>query len=172
MMEATMNSTCELLGLIPDLRRLSRRLVRDPDRADDLAQEALLRVWAQMAAGAEIDNLRPYLMESARNLARRPARQGEELNEADMPVIAPEAPGKLAMRDVAAALARLPKAEASMILDVATGSMSYADLAARSGLPLGTVMSRLSRSRARLRKHCGLPKAGPVAALLSGDGPT
>lgn len=159
-------SAPELVALIPDLRRLARRLTRDPATAEDLVQEALLRVWTQMGRHAAIADLKPYLMTAARNLARRPRRAELALSDAPEPSAPPEAPGRLALRDVVGALARLPQAEARLILRHVAGEESYADIAAAEDLPIGTVMSRLARGRARLRQDCGLPENGPVAAFM------
>lgn len=141
-----------LVTLIPDLRRLARRLVRDPEAAEDLVQEALLRVWTRMARGSGIDDLKPYLMTAARNIARRPARAGLPLSDVPEPSAPPEAPRRLVLREVAAALARLPEAEQRLILRHVAGGESYAEIAASERLPIGTVMSRLARGRERLRQ--------------------
>ena len=160
-------SAPELVALIPDLRRLARRLTRDPAAAEDLMQEALLRVWTQMGRHAGIADLKPYLMTAARNLARRPRQRDMALSDAPEPSAPPEAAGRLALRDVAGALARLPEPEARLILRQVAGGESYAEIAAAEGLPIGTVMSRIARGRARLRQVCGLPETGPVAAFLT-----
>ena len=79
----------DLTDFIPDLMRLSLRLKRgDRAAAEDLAQEALLRVWARLRAEGRIDDLRPYLMEAARNLSRRPPHPtlpGDDLPEPSPP---------------------------------------------------------------------------------------
>ena len=81
----------------------------------------------------------------------------------------PAAPGRLALREVAAALSRLPAAEARLILRHVAGGESYAEIAEAEGVPIGTVMSRLARGRARLRSDCGLPEHGSATALLTDD---
>lgn len=162
-------ATAELVDLMPELLRVSRALTRDAAKAEDLAQETLLRVWAQIAAGARIANLRFYLLASARNLARRPPPPLRELTEREEPSVPPEAPGRLALGEVLRALSRQPRSEVKLMLRQAAGGESYAAIAEAEGLPLGTVMSRLSRLRSRLREECGLPSHGPVAALLVGE---
>ena len=155
-----------LVGLIPDLRRAARAIVRDPDRAEDLAQEALLRVWARLRDGGSVGELRPYLMTTLRNLARRPPRLAPA--EAAAPESTePAAAGRIAVREVAAALAEMPPDQARLLLAAASGAGTIAEIAAGAGLPPGTVPSRVSRARARLRAAFDLPEDAPVAALLS-----
>ena len=140
----------DLADLMPEVIRLSRYLTRDRDQADDLAQEVLLKVWTRLASGAQIEDLRLYVKASLRNRLRRPPRQTEGLSEADMPKTAPMAPARLATRDVLDCIARLPDEQATLLIEFAQDETSYADLARRHNLPIGTVMSRISRAR-RLR---------------------
>lgn len=155
----------DLVGLMPDLKRLARALTRDATRADDLAQEALVRVLAR--SPGEIADLRPYLMTAARNLARRPGRSAEPLDDDRPETAAPgDDGGRLALRDVAQALTRLDPEETRLILAVACEGQSYAAVAASLGVPVGTVMSRLARARAHLRAEVGLEGGGGVGDLL------
>ena len=55
------------------------------------------------------------------------------------------------MRDLEIALRQLPPEQREVLLLVAREDMSYDEIARTLGVPLGTVMSRLSRGRARLR---------------------
>ena len=158
----------DLSNLVPDVIRLSRFLTRDLDLADDLAQEVLLNVWSRLAEGAEIDDLRLYVKASLRNRLRRPPRRAETLTEADMPSTAPDAPARLATRDVLDCIARLPEDQAILLIEFAKDETSYAELARRHNLPIGTVMSRISRARERLCRDMDLPLDHPVESLVEG----
>jgi RNA polymerase sigma-70 factor (ECF subfamily) len=100
-------------------------------------------------------------MEAARNLARRPSRPVLALADAPEPECPPEALSRLAIRDLAQALSRLDPGEVRLLMGAAVEGRSYADLAAGEGVPVGTVMSRIARARARLRM-AGVGLADPV----------
>lgn len=141
-----------------------------PSRADaaDLAQDAALAVWRRHRAGTQIDDLHAYGLVALRNAARSRwrARQAmEDIDEASL-TCAPEAPRRIACAEVSAALARLPRPQARLLTLVAQGETSPKALSDITRLPLGTVMSRLARARARLRTELGLPKSAPTNALF------
>ena len=73
--------------------------------------------------------------------------------DADVPEapVAPAQDERLALLDLQAALDRLPAEQKEVLLLVALEDMAYADVARTLGIPIGTVMSRLSRGRERLR---------------------
>ncbi len=155
---------------ISDLRkrllRRARRYAAGPDAAEDLAQEALLRVWARLQDDPPIADIERYLFVTMRHLAARRAKAAEELTETRMPETRPDAPDRLATSAVLAALARLPDGQARLIWEHAVEGASFADLARRHGLPPGTVMSRVARGRAELCIRLGVPRDRPVEALL------
>lgn len=159
-----------LIALMPALSRRCRRLSRDAVAAEDLAQEALLRVWAQIRAGATIDDLAPYLMTAARNLARRPGPALQPLDGLAEAAVAAEGPRRMVLHEVVVRLAALSPADRRILLRQALDGASYHEIAAAEGLTIGTVMSRLARARARLRAGCGLPPRGPaVLGLMDSD---
>ncbi|HHI69652.1 MAG TPA: sigma-70 family RNA polymerase sigma factor [Rhodobacteraceae bacterium] len=155
-----------LTDLIPALQRLARILAPTPDQAEDMAQEALLRVWARLQDGASIDDLRPYLMTTLRNASTKPRTQDQELTEQNTPGQAPEVWSRFACSDVGGALSRLPDDQADLLRPFAIQGASYAELAKTFDLPIGTVMSRISRARAQLRAELDLPKSRAVETLL------
>ncbi len=158
--------THDLIRLMPALKRLARILAPRPDLADDLAQDALLRVLARLNTGAQIDDLRPYLMTTLRNGCTKSAAQDQELTEQNSPSHDGEIWPRFACADVAGAISRLPDEQAALLRLLVLHGASYAELAAAFDLPIGTVMSRISRARAQLRGDLGLPKSSAVEVLL------
>ncbi len=160
------NTPHDLTTLIPALQRLARILAPTPDQAEDMAQDALLRVWARLKKGGEIDDLRPYLMTTLRNASTRPPVQDQELTDQNTPSHPAEIWDRFACSDVSRAISRLPDDQASLLRPLVLQGRSYADLAKAFDLPIGTVMSRISRARAQLRTDLELPKTYAVETLL------
>jgi len=144
---------------IPGLRRYARSLLRDSVTADDLVQDCLERAisrWHQRRADG---NVRTWLFTILHNLAmnrmRQTARRGPHIpvEDADDTALArdPMQESGLHQRDIVDAVDRLPEDQRAVLLLISVEDMSYADAAKTLGVPLGTVMSRLSRARARLR---------------------
>ncbi len=146
--------------LIPALRRYARALVRDRATADDLVQDCLERAvsrWRQRREG----DPRPWLFAILHNLAvnqfRQSKRRGvhvaiDETSEDDLGENAVQEQ-KLMYQDVLKKLAGLPEDQRSVLLLVAVEDLSYADAAKVLNIPVGTVMSRLSRARERLQQE-------------------
>jgi RNA polymerase sigma-70 factor (ECF subfamily) len=146
--------------VIPALRRYARALVRNRAAADDLVQDCLERAVSNWERRREGDP-RPWLFTILHNLAvnqfRRVARRGkhiaiDEANEDDFGQDAVQEQ-KLMYQDVLELLARLPEDQRAVLLLVAVEDLSYADAAKVLDIPLGTVMSRLSRARERLQRE-------------------
>jgi len=143
--------------LIPALRRYAYSLVRDHAAADDLVQDTLERALSRWFLRRADGDLRAWLFTILRNLYisayRRRKRHGTEgtLDDAALPGTAPRQEAALEAQDVLAALDHLPEEQKSLLLLVGVEDLSYGDAARILGLPMGTVMSRLSRARQRLR---------------------
>ena len=163
-------SSKEIGRLRKRLVRRARRYTADASTAEDLAQEALLNVWVRLRDDPPIADLDRYLYVTLRRLAHRRARPEDELTEALMPHSPPSAAGRMATQAVIAALARLPEAQARLIREHAVEGASFAQLARRHRLPLGTVMSRVARGRTRLCLQLRVPRDRPVEALLDETG--
>ena len=145
----------EFVTLIPRLRRYARALVGDRSSADDLVQDTLERAWARFHLWQRGTDLRAWLFTVMHNVHANRARAwrvhlqfDEDAPEAGFK---PAENGLLEMRDLERALAALPVEQREVLLLVALEDLSYAETAATLGIPAGTVMSRLSRARERLR---------------------
>ena len=141
--------------LIPALRRFARALSRDAETADDLVQDTLVRALRaeHLFHGGELRTwLFTILLNLDRNrrrgLSRRPTLA--VIEDVD-PEGAPSSDGTA--RDIERGLALLPPEQREVLLLVALEGMSYREAADVQGVPIGTVMSRLSRARSALRAH-------------------
>jgi RNA polymerase sigma-70 factor (ECF subfamily) len=146
----------QLLACIPRLRRYARALVADRAGADDLVQDTVERGWAQLAAWQPGSDMRAWLFSIMHNVridqGRRRHVPTEPLDEATLQPSAPErASAGLELRDLDAALRLLPEEQREILLLVGLEEMRYEDVALALGVPVGTVMSRLSRAREKLR---------------------
>ncbi|MNJ87770.1 ECF RNA polymerase sigma factor SigE [compost metagenome] len=145
-----------LIACIPRLRRYARALLGDRTGADDLVQDTMERGWKKLSSWQRGSDMRAWLFGIMHNLhvdqVRKPALPTEELDEdTPMPAAHTSVSDGLEMRDLESALHSLPAEQREILLLVALEEMSYEEVAATLGLPLGTVMSRLSRARQKLR---------------------
>ena len=146
----------QLLNWVPRLRRYARALAASRDDADDLVQDTLERAWAKSGLWGGVADMRAWLFGIMHNLhvdaIRRPRIPIVTMDD-DIPevAVAPTQGERLAVLDLQAALDLLPVEQKEIVLLVALEDMAYADVAQTLGIPIGTVMSRLSRGRERLR---------------------
>ena len=147
-----------LAGHIPDLRRYARSLTGDAWAADDLVQDTLERACARWTLWTTGSDLRAWLFTLMHNLfvdgARRALRQqGQrvDLEDAAQELVAPPEGTDRAL-DLQRCLLRLPEDQREVLLLVSLQDLSYEDVARITGVPMGTVMSRLSRARSRRRE--------------------
>src|SRR5579863_4979078 len=130
---------------IPRLRRYARALTRDVTRADDLVQSCLTRAIAKQHLWQPGTDLRAWLFTILHNQhvndVRRLARE-VALSEMDrLPMAQPKAFVVLELRDLEAAIAKLPHEQRRVILLVGLEGLSYDEVAAVLGVPIGTVRS-------------------------------
>ena len=150
-----MNEAERLVELIPRLRRYARALVGDRATADDLVQDTLERAWSKLHLYRRGTDLRAWLFTVMHNVhvnRVRAARATDTLEE-EMPELAQRAAqgDALLVRDLDRAISRLPDEQRAVLLLVTLEEMSYDSVARTLDIPIGTVMSRLSRAREKLR---------------------
>jgi len=144
-----------IVPYIPNLRRYARALVGDRDGADDLVQDTLERAVRKFHLWRPGD-LRAWLFSIMHNvfvnqLKSRKIGLDVEIDEETLAARMPTVTGTDVM-DLQRALLGLAAEQREVVLLIALEDMSYADVARTLGIPIGTVMSRLSRGRERLRK--------------------
>lgn len=149
----------DLIHLLPRLRRFARTLTRDAADADDLVQAACERAitrYAQWQPGTRLD---AWVYVMMRNLwvsetRKRRVRTGQGLvdsESAELTAPGASAEDKVFTSQIARLIEALPEGLSSVLLLVGVEEHSYAEAAEILDIPVGTVMSRLSRARASLR---------------------
>lgn len=138
------------------LRGLMRRFCGSPALADDLAQQAFLLAWQRLPSLRAPGAFGAWLRQLALNVWLAEARRtAPPLTGLDLPdVAAPEVDLGL-QRDLDAALQRLRPDERTCIVLAYAEGLSHGEIAAATGLPLGTVKSHVLRGAARLRAWLG-----------------
>ena len=143
---------------IPRLRRFAGALTRDPDWADDLVQDCVERALTRWESWRGDGTLRAWMFAILHNLyannARRRGRSRALFSSAEglpEPAVAARQADAVSLRDLDRALGKLPGEQRQVLLLVGLEGFSYAEVAAIIDVPIGTVMSRLSRGRERLR---------------------
>jgi len=159
--------TAVIETLMPRLRARARRLSRQPVDAEDMAQETVLRLLQRMRR-SPVHQPEHYAMTVLHNVARARWRMPDDtvVLEDDSARTAPVADARLALDTLHRAIAALPPAQAQVMALLLEGEQSPRAIAARLGVPTGTVMSRLARARAQLRRDLGLAQGAPVSELL------
>jgi RNA polymerase sigma-70 factor (ECF subfamily) len=150
-----MDEAKRLVELIPRLRRYARALVGERSGADDLVQDTMERAWTKLHLYRRGTDLRAWLFTVMHNVhvnRVRAERPSDPLGD-DMPELAQRGTQSdaLMVRDLDRAIARLPADQRAVLLLVTLEEMSYDEVARTLGIPIGTVMSRLSRAREKLR---------------------
>ena len=143
---------------IPALRRYARALTRDAEIANNLVQDTLVRAFRSEHLFHEGD-VRSWLYTILHNRflseQHRAKRRGlhDSLNDQmDVPGIDGGQDSALEHRDLIRGFSLLPEEQRSVLLLIAVEDLSYEESARVLGVPIGTVMSRLSRGRERLRQ--------------------
>ncbi|MBK8337661.1 MAG: RNA polymerase sigma factor [Sterolibacteriaceae bacterium] len=144
-----------IVAEIPRLRRYARALTGDASRADDLVQDTLERALSRFSLWRP-GNLRAWLFTIMHNIFVNQIKAAAHVDYLaddllpDLPLRATQT-DNLELRDLDRALGRLSADQREVLLLVGLEDLSYEDTARIIGSPIGTVMSRLSRGRERLR---------------------
>lgn len=158
----SMSFEAEVVSWLPQLRRDARGLTNDPAWADDLVQDTAERALTRCTTFRPSSNLRAWLLAILQHLYIDQLRVRREIavDDEHAPLCKLEAPrgefDGLVLRDVQRALYRLPVEQREVLLLVCVEELTYQEASSALGVPIGTVMSRLSRARERLRARAHL----------------
>ena len=145
---------------IPRLRRYARALTGERAAADDLVQDTLERALSRFHLWRRGSDLRAWLFTIMHNIFVNQARARmrhphEALDEPTADALQYREPDWSELRDIGDALARLPVEQRTVVLLVGLEQFTYDEAARVLEVPIGTVMSRLSRARERMRVLLG-----------------
>ena len=151
----------DLTQLLPRLRVYAQSLTRDSVRADDLVQQTVLQSLAGRNSFRPGTNFPGWLFRIQRNefiSGLRRERPTVELNDAISSTLlhAQRQESGIVMREFKKAFRTLASGQRRALLLTALAGQSHERIAGASGVSIGTVKSRVSRARARLRQMLDL----------------
>ncbi len=164
----------QLLAAVPRLRRYARSLTLDPTSADDLVQTALERALSHWHQFDQRRDMLVWLLSIAHNAFLDQRRRDSRMSfvdpaqaDAQQDAVRSDPGADVGLRiDLMGALSRLPLEQREPLLLVSVEQFSYAECAEALGIPIGTVMSRVSRGRVALRALLdGQVRPEPMRAL-------
>lgn len=171
-MSLTEQQANEIEELIPAMRRFARGLTGRDDAADDLVQDALAKAISKFDRFEEGTNLKAWLFRIMRNAqideVRKNQRRGVHVDIDDTEKVQISAPGSqfsaVELSEFRDAFAKLSEQDREVLLLIGMEGHSYEEAAEMIEMPVGTVKSRLSRARERLRKVMQEPAAAKQGA--------
>lgn len=162
----------QLRELLPRMRRFAFRLTRNAGSADDLVQSTMERALSRWGSRRDDDALQPWLFSILYrqfiDAHRRARRQVSMLDRFPLGRHAeqPSAEREVVAQSMLEALQQLPPEQRSLLLWVSVEGLAYDEVAKMLEVPIGTVMSRLSRARQALRRLCEGETRTPALRLL------
>jgi RNA polymerase sigma-70 factor, ECF subfamily len=168
-----------MVALLPRLRRFAFSLTGNAEQSDDLVQDACLRALARIDQWQPGTRLDSWMYRIAQNIwldrVRANKVRGEVVDvEAAEGIVGSDGrvvtESELTLKTVAAALARLPAEQRAVVALVCIEGTSYKEAAEITGVPIGTVMSRLARARRALAAVLNQPQRPPGAQLAAKTG--
>jgi RNA polymerase sigma-70 factor (ECF subfamily) len=166
----------QLLTVIPHLRAFAISLTYDPDRADDLVQETVVRALHFIDRFEPGTNLQAWMFTLLRNQFhthyRKRRREVEDVDGvfAARMTTPPEQLGNVEFAELRSALAQLSPDHQEALLLVGAEGFSYEEAAEICGTKVGTVKSRVNRARTKLAELLGYnapEDVGPGGAMLA-----
>ena len=151
----------EALPFHADLYRLAKWLLRNQAEAEDLVQETFVEALRSFHRFEQGTNCRAWLIKIMYHLLSKRRRESNRLrvvgdvDEQIAETVLPAASGDLGGEEVLNALKRLPQHYQEVVILSDVEELNYKEIADALSIPIGTVMSRLSRGRSLLRSELG-----------------
>ncbi|MEK1886496.1 MAG: RNA polymerase sigma factor [Phyllobacterium sp.] len=148
----------DLIASLPKLRAFAVSLIGNPDRADDLVQDTIMKAWAKQDSFEPGTNIKAWLFTILRNeFYSQMRKRGREVQDSDGTFteqlsVHPAQYGSLDLQDFRKALDKLPDDQREAIILVGASGFSYEEAADICGCAVGTIKSRVSRARTRLQE--------------------
>lgn len=168
-----------MVAVLPRLRRFAYALTGSAEQGDDLVQDACLRALSRIDQWQPGTRLDSWMYRIAQNIwldrVRANKVRGEVVDvEVAEGIVGSDgrdvAESELTLQAVAAALARLPAEQRAIVALVCVEGASYKEAAEITGVPIGTVMSRLARARRALNAVLNQPELSRNARLSAKTG--
>lgn len=158
----------ELVGILPKLKLHALYLTRSGDKADDLLQRTCLRALSrshQWQAGTRLDRWVSTIMNSIwfNELRQKRQRQEQELPEPDMVAdrgFESQVEAQLMVSELRRACAKLSDEDFALVTKIHSYGYTYKEVADELGVPIGTVLSRVSRTKAMIKRAAEELKQG------------
>ncbi|MDQ0457184.1 sigma-70 family RNA polymerase sigma factor [Rhizobium paknamense] len=150
------SSRDDVVEYIPALRAFARTFCRQPEEADDLVQETLVKALSNLDKYEPGTRMKSWLFTIMRNTfctkAKKNKRESVGIDDAmaDRLVSQPGQEWSVHAKEVRRALESLPMHHREILVLVLMLGETYEDAAAICGCPIGTVKSRLNRARRQL----------------------
>jgi RNA polymerase sigma-70 factor (ECF subfamily) len=165
----------DVIAQLASLKRYARSLARDPSDAEDLVHDALVKAYERRSTFKTGASLRNWLLSILHNThidrtrsdtarARRDDAAGDEAE----PVYPAAQEHSVRLAQVRQAFMRLPQDQREALHLVAVEELSYQEAADTLGIPIGTLMSRISRARASLRDFESGASRHPHLRIIGG----
>jgi RNA polymerase sigma-70 factor (ECF subfamily) len=165
----------DVVGQLASLRRYARSLVRNQSDAEDLVHDALVKAYERRLTFKVGGNLRSWLLSILHNTHVDGRRSNAARKRRDDAVVLEDEPFQPPVQEDAVQLAQirnvfldLPLEQREALHLVAIEDMSYQEAADALGIPVGTLMSRVSRARAKLRTYEDDAGSRPHLKLIGG----
>lgn len=167
-----------MIALLPRMRRFAYSLTGSMDEADDLVQSVCERALGrldQYERGTRLDSWLVRIIQTTWIDRVRMARRRGTVSDPEVIAAVPfdariheQTEARAALEIIRAEIALLPEDQRLVLALVTVDGMSYKDAAEVLEIPIGTVMSRLSRARKRLGEALEQPRTAPIPESRAG----